>query len=235
MQSYVTYQMKNYIRSLLFIPPMTLYVIWIIVQYTYGNVDILSSYSNSSIILYIIATWITMNIFQMEEKAEKHILLMHLQQTEHFLYGKWIAGVAMTLPLIMVAHFYPLIMKSFNAEVNVYQHFLALYSHIGLVLLGILTGSFFTAANSIKAKYVWLLIAVTIALSLAYSQLADLLPKALSWILWILPPLRYFYEPLKEDVINGLPSGFLASFSFAIFYMIIAAIIILKMFMKHDK
>jgi len=234
MKPFVIYQLKNYIRSLLIVPPVVIYIAWIILQYFYSNVDIMSSYSNSAIVLFIIATWISMNVFRIEGEAEKHILLVQIQQKEHFLYGKWLTCIVVILPLIIIAHFYPIVIDSFNAPLLSTHHILSLYSHSGLAGLGILTGSFFCGTKVRGSNHVWLLTALTVTCSLAYSQLEEFLPNGISWLLWALPPLRYFYEPLKESIINGLPTGFLASCCFAIFYIVMAGIVILKLYMKNE-
>ena len=234
MKAFITYQLKNYIRSLLFIPPVALYMAWVIVQYSYSSVDIMSSYSNTAIVLFIIATWIVMNVFRIEDEAEKHILLVQLSQKEQFLYGKWLTCILFILPLVILAHFYPIVTSSFNQPVAVTDHLLSLYAHIGLATLGILTGSFFSGTKLTNSHYVWLLTALTITTSFAYPKLIEALPSAISWILWILPPLRYFYEPLKAATTGGLPIGFLASFFFSFFYMLIIGIVIFKLFLKNE-
>ena len=234
MKAFITYQIKNYIRSLLFIPPVALYMAWIIVQYSYRNVEVMSSYSNTAIVLVVIATWISMNVFRIEEKTEKHILLVQLPRREQFLYGKWITCLLFTLPLVFLAHFYPILTDSFNRPLVVTDYILSFYAHIGLAGLGVLTGSFFCGTKVKDSYYVWLLTALTVTSSFAYPLLIEALPNFISWVLWILPPLRYFYEPLKQATISGLPVGFLASFSFAVFYILIMGIIILKLFMKNE-
>ncbi|WP_019240548.1 MULTISPECIES: hypothetical protein [Bacillus] len=235
MKSFVTYQLKNYIRSLIFIPPVAIYVTWVVILYAYQSNDILGSYANSAVGLYIIMTWISMNVSRLEEAAEKHILIVHLRQKEHFLYGKWATSIIMMLPLIIIAHIYPIISNSFTITVTTTDHILALYCHFGLGILGILTGSFFAATKITESKYVWLLCSLTITMSLAYTQIEALLPKGLTFILWVLPPLRFLYEPLKQSSENGLPIGFLAACSLSIFYMLIAGVVILKMFMRNER
>ena len=235
MKSFVTYQLKNYIRSLFFIPPMALYLIWVFILYTYSSMNPLSNYANSAIVLYFIMTWITMNVFRIDEEAEKHILLVHLWQKEYYLYGKWQTCVIMMLPLLIFAHFYPIMTNSFTVALTPIDHFLSLYSHIGLGGSGILVGSFFAGTSITKKRYVWLLTTLTVTLSLAHTQLTEILPKGLNLILWVLPPVRFFYEPLKESGLDSLPPGFLAAFSLATFYMLIGGIIVLKMFMRNEK
>lgn len=235
MKSFVMYQLKNYIRSLMFIPPVALYISWIGILYAYSNMDILGSCANSAVGLYLIMTWISMNVSRLEEAAEKHILIVHLRQKEHFLYGKWLTCLVMMIPLIIFAHFYPIISNSFTVSLTTPDHILSLYCHVGLGILGILTGSFFAVTKITETRYVWLLCALTVTTSLAYSQISELLPKGIAIVLWVLPPLRFLYEPLKESGANGLPVGFLASCSLAIFYMLLAGIVILKMFMKNER
>jgi len=235
MKSFITYQLKNYMRSLFFIPPVALYFIWVFILYAYSSMNPLNSYANSAIVLYFIMTWITMNVFRIDEEAEKHILLVHLSQKEHYLYGKWLTCVVMMLPLLVIAHFYPIITNSFTEALTPIDHVLSFYCHIGLGGLGILVGSFFAGTSITKKRYVWLLTTLTVTLSFAHSRLTEILPSGFSLVLWILPPVRFFYEPLKESGLASLPPGFLAAFCLATFYMLIGSIIVLKMFMRNEK
>lgn len=229
------YQLKSYARSYLFIPPVTIYLVWVFILYSYSSNDIMSSYIQSAIALFIIVTWMTMNIFRLEETAENHILLVHLGQKENYLYGKWFVCMIMLLPLVVFAHLYPILSNSFVQPLTSADHILSLYSHIGIGGLGILIGSFFTATKMSHSKYVWLLTALVITASLAYPKMIEVLPSKISWILWILPPIRFFYEPLREASVTGLPTGFLASFSLAICYLAVAAVITLKMFLRNER
>ena len=71
--------------------------------------------------------------------------------------------------------------------------------------------------------------------ALAYPQIVEALPSAIAWILWILPPIRFFYEPLQEASISGLPTGLMASFSLAVGYVAIATAVTLKLFMRNER
>ena len=235
MKSFVMYQFKNYIRSNLFIPPITLYFIWVTILYAYGSNDILASYIQSAVVLFFVATWMTMNIFRLEETAEAHILLVHLKQKEHYLYGKWLVCLLMLLPLVLFAHFSPIITKSFAQSLTSADYLLSLYSHIGLGGLGILLGSFFTATKINSSKYIWLMTALVAISALAYSKIFEVLPSGIAWILWVLPPIRFFYEPLQAASATGLPTGFLASFSLGVCYLAIATAVTLKLFMRNEQ
>ena len=235
MKSFVLYQLKNYIRSNLFIPPITLYFVWVIILYTYDSNDIMDSYIQSAVMLFFVTTWMTMNIFRLEETAEAHMLLVHLKQKEHYLYGKWLVCLLMVLPLVLFAHLSPIVTNSFAQSLTSADHLLSLYSHIGLGGLGILLGSFFTATKINSSKYIWLMTALIAISALAYPQIVEALPSAIAWILWILPPIRFFYEPLQEASISGLPTGLMASFSLAVGYVAIATAVTLKLFMRNER
>ena len=235
MKAYVLYQLKSYIRSYLFIPPITLYSVWVIILYAYSSNDILASYIQSAVVLFFVAAWMTMNIFRLDETAEAHMLLVHLRQKEHYLYGKWLVSLLMLILLLLFAHFYPIVSNSFTQPLTSANHILSLYSHAGLGGLGILVGSFFTATKINSSKYIWLMTALTATAALAYPKMVEIFPAGISWILWILPPLRFFYEPLQEAGATGLPSGFLASFSLGACYLVVVTVVTLKLFMRNER
>ncbi|MGN1401560.1 MAG: hypothetical protein ACI4XL_08670 [Bacillus sp. (in: firmicutes)] len=235
MISFVGYQLKSYIRSFLFIPPVVLYISWVGILYAYSNMNILGSYATSAVGLYMMMTWIAMNIFRLEETAEKHILIVQLKNRNYYLCGKWFACLAFLIPLIIIGHFYPILMGGILEPLSASEHMLSLYAHLSLGVYGILVGSFFAGTRLAEKKYIWLLTALTVTASLSYEQLAALLPVAFDWLLWLLPPLRFAYLPLKESVNGTVPSDFLASFSLSLFYTVIVGLIIQRMFMRSEE
>lgn len=235
MKHFITYQAKNFLRSLQIIPPYALYITWIVVLYAYRNVPILSSYANSAVVLFVIMTWISMSIFRLEAENEKHLLQLALRDKTRFLYGKWLTAFLFMLPLFIVAHFYPIVFGHFRGNVTLVHHLLSFYAHIGLGSLGILTGSFFTATRLVTVKFVWLLAAITVTTSLAASQIHEALPSWLDWTIHVLPPLSLLYTPLKGGDAGRLPEEFLSDLFLVIAYMLVAVVIIQKLYLRRER
>ncbi|PLS16041.1 hypothetical protein CVD28_18490 [Bacillus sp. M6-12] len=190
MKAFISYQLKNYIRSLTFIPPAAAFIIWVAILYAYKNVPILSSYGSSALVLYLIMAWITMGIFKLETETEKHLLLLHLKKKDRYLYGKWISSAIIIVPLFLLAHFLPIITVSYRGTLELEHHGLSLFSHLFMGLLGILAGSLFMGTKLAREKYVWPLAILFLSVSLAYEQLHEKLPAVFGWLLWALPPIR---------------------------------------------
>ena len=87
---FIRYQFSSYLRSLTFIPPLTSFIGWIILFYTYSGVPIMSSYAVTCISLYLVMTWVAMNVFALELESEKNLLFVQLPSKRDYLWGKWI-------------------------------------------------------------------------------------------------------------------------------------------------
>ena len=87
---FIRYQFSSYLRSLTFIPPLTLFIGWIFVFYTYSGVPIMSSYAVTCISLYLVMTWVAMSVFALELESEKNLLFVQLPNKRDYLWGKWI-------------------------------------------------------------------------------------------------------------------------------------------------
>ena len=232
MKAFVRYQLISYIRTLKFIPPAVIFLVWVFILYAYKNVPILSSYAVSSIALYLTIAWITMSIFTMEEESEKHILFAHLKSKGRFLAGKWIALLIIMFILALFAIFYPLIIGSFLRKMTVGDYGMAFYSHILFAFFGILVGTLFSATTLSLKKYAWLAAVFVIVASLASKSLIESFPF-LEWIVWIFPPvfkvIKYMEDPIIVDI------SFMIDLIFVLLYTLGIAILTIFLFKRKER
>ena len=85
MIAFIQYQYKKYLRSYQFIPPMMIFITWIIIQYLYSGQPILSSYASSCLVLLIISCWLTINILNLETLNEKYLLFIQFESKLKYL------------------------------------------------------------------------------------------------------------------------------------------------------
>lgn len=232
MQGYIKYQFKSYIRSFKIIPPAATFFIWIFVLYHYSGVEILSSYAVTSIVLYLVTTWISMNLFSMEEESEKNLLFVQVGKVKYLL-GKWIISMLIALVLMLFAIFYPILLDSFKEAVQPIHLVLSILIHLLLAIFGILVGSFSSITSLIPKRYTWLSAVLIIAISLSYDGIVEKL-SFLKWLLLLFPPLVnviHFFEP---DDLNHFGKEFWIISSFAAIYSIIALFSLVKLFLKKE-
>lgn len=232
MQGYIKYQFKSYIRSFKIIPPAATFFIWIFVLYHYSGVEILSSYAVTSIVLYLVTTWISMNLFSMEEEAEKNILYVQVGKIRYLL-GKWIIILLIAIVLALFAIFYPILLDSFKEAVQPIHLGLSILIHLLLAIFGILVGSFSSITSLIPKRYAWLSAVLIIAISLSYDGIVEKL-SLLKWLLLIFPPVVNVINFFEPDDLNYFGKEFWTISSFGVIYCIIIFFSLVKLFLKKE-
>ncbi|MFJ5770571.1 hypothetical protein [Psychrobacillus sp. NPDC093180] len=232
MQGFIKYQFKSYIRSFKIIPPAATFLIWIVVLYHYSGVEILSSYAVSSIVLYLVTTWIAMNLFSIEEEAEKSMLFVQVGKV-NYLLGKWMISFLIALALTLFSIFYPILLGSFKETVQPIHLGLSIFIHLLFAIFGILVGSFSSITSFIPKRYTWLSAVLIIAITLSYEGIVEKL-SFLKWLLLIFPPVVNVINFFEPDDLNYFGKEFWIFSSFAIIYLIIAFSALVKLFLKNE-
>ncbi|TQR16396.1 hypothetical protein [Psychrobacillus soli] len=232
MHGLITYQFKSYIRSFKIIPPAATFLVWIVVLYHYSGVEILSSYAVSSIVLYLVTTWISMNLCSMEEEAEKNMLFVQVGKIRYLL-GKWIISMLIAIVLMLFAISYPILLDSFKEAVQPIHLGLSILIHLLLAIFGILVGSFSSITSFIPKRYTWLSAVLIIAITLSYDGIVEQL-SLLKWVFIIFPPVVNVINFFEPDDVKHFGKEFCIISSFALLYSIIAFSVLLKLFLKEE-
>ncbi|MGE8206530.1 hypothetical protein ACQKP0_18630 [Heyndrickxia sp. NPDC080065] len=234
MTGFIHYQFKSYIRSLKIIPPLTVFTGWVIILYIYKGLPILSSYAITSIVLYLVMTWVVIGVFSIEEEAEKYILFVQLGSKYRFLWGKWAVCIMIAFVLSLYAIIYPVLMNNFKGPIMTIHIALSFYSHIFLALFGILVGSFFSVTSLASKKYSWLLAMLVMVLSISYERIVE---KAVifKWLFILFPPIVNVTKYLSRDDTIHIGRDFWVYSGLAFVYMVVCMIVVVKMFLRKEK
>nr|WP_106779168.1 hypothetical protein [Lysinibacillus timonensis] len=233
MSAFIRYQIISYVRSLKCIPPVVIFLAWVIILYAYKNVPILSSYGASSIAMYFIMTWITMSIFSLDEESEKHILITHLKRKVDYLFGKWLTILIVMLPLFLFAIFFPIITDSFKGTMSIELYAYAFYSHLVFIAFGILVGTLFSATKLATTKYAWLSSVLIIVVSLASKSIIEI-SLFFKWILWVFPPVFKVIEHMEGEDQVLINTPVILDSIFVVSYIIIGAVMLVPLFIKKE-
>lgn len=233
MPGYIKYQLISYIRSLTFIPPITLFGAWIIIFYTYSGVPILSSYAVTCISLYLIMTWVAMSVFSLEENGEKDLLIVQLKSKRLYLYGKWFVCFLFAFVMGMSAIVYPLTFSIFKEDIQMLQLGVVIYGHLVSAIFGILLGSFFSIIKKDSKRFAWLSSMFVIAVSLAGEGIAEKL-SIFKWILLPFPPITQVIIHFTDDALYGIAMDFWMDAMWIVVYIILAFILTIRLFIKKE-
>ncbi|MGM9948866.1 MAG: ABC transporter permease, partial [Lysinibacillus sp.] len=214
MKGLLHYQFVSYLRSYQYIPPFSLFIIFLIVNYTYTPNPILDSYSFTSLILFFLMGWFTVTIFHVEEKGQKQITSLHAQSLGRYYASLYILAALIGLFLSLVAVSYPIVIGAFGGETRPLHIVMGFLSHFSLAFLSIGLSAIFTREIVKNKMNTWwgILSILVISLSLATFKSSFLQIKGL---IWLVPPV---YLPLEmmtsEDGMPFIPDIFYWKFCF---------------------
>ncbi|MCG7343227.1 ABC transporter permease [Sporosarcina sp. ACRSL] len=229
-RGFIRYQISSYIRSLTFIPPLTLFVGWIILFYTYRGVPIMSSYAITCISLYLVMTWVAMSVFSLEGESEKDLLFVQLPSKRDYLWGKWVVCLLSASILAFVAIVYPLVINSFKETAGLLHISVAVFGHLSFAVFGIIVGSFFSNTKVESKKFTWLSSMLVIAISIAGEGIVE---KAaiLKWVLLLFPPVGQTLLHFTDEALY-IGRNFWLDTAWVVFYSFICSFVITQMFYR---
>lgn len=230
MKRFVVYQALSLFYSLKWMPPTILYVAWLFSQYYYEGLPIADSHSISAFVLFPFMVWLAMTVFTLEKGSEKLILLSYMPKRELFLYGKIIVTFLVGLVLSAISFVMPLLLQIFGEPLTVERIGLFLYGHAMFILLGILIGGLFSATDMGGKKYSWSGSAFVVCAAIASSKIVDMLPGALKWLIFILPPVANVTDTIKEGM-GAHP----AETVWSVTYIIAGFLVLRALFLRREK
>ena len=201
--------------------------------YTYSGVPIMSSYAVTCISLYLVMTWVAMNIFALELESEKNLLFVQLPSKRDYLWGKWIVCLLIASVLGFVTIVYPLLLNSFKEAAQFVHVSTAIYGHLFFAIFGILVGSFFSNTKVESKRFAWLSAVLVIAISIAEEGIIKKGP-IFEWLLLPFPPVAQILLHFTDDIWQSVKTfGWMRFGSFI--YTSIFVLVIARMFDRKGR
>jgi hypothetical protein len=189
MRFLIGYLLHDFIRSYRYFMPSMLYLVYVVWMYTTIPNIIMPSYSATAVILYMISAWLGMNFLVSEPKVQQQITVLHIRSKLRYAIGRILVVWTITAALALIAVIYPVVFGAFDQSVTGLQLVIALYTHLLLALLGILSACIFHSLFRLKFIYSLGGLLLSLAISLAAGGIEARLPEYLSFVVWLLPPV----------------------------------------------
>jgi hypothetical protein len=188
MRALITYLLKDFFRSYRYFVPSSFYLIFVVWIYTHVPNPVMPSYATTSIILYLFSSWLAMNFLTSEPNVQQQITLIHSRSKRLYAISRITAIWMITLAFAVFAVVYPLFRGAFDQQVTWLQMTVALYGHLLLALMGIVSASLFHSLFRLKFIYSLGGLLICLVVSIAVGGMEERLPEQMAFILWLLPP-----------------------------------------------
>lgn len=218
MRGLLSYQLINYLRSYRYVPPFSVYIMALIVNYTYIPNPILDSYSFTSLVLFFIMGWFTITIFHAEDEGQKQITLLHCKSLREYHLALFIicALIGFCLSCIYVA--YPIVIGAFGGETRSLHIIMGFLSHFSLSIVAIALSAIFTRELVKNNGNTWWGVLSILIISVAIASFKSTILQV-KGLIWLLPPVHLSLEMLSsKDSIKSIPGLFYWQFGWIFLY-----------------
>ncbi len=184
MNALIRYHFTHYLRSFTYIPPLTILIFTLMLNYTYTPNPIYDSYSFTSLALFFMMGWFTVTVFHSEDAAQKEITLLHARRPWKYHLALYIVCVIMAFLFSLVSVLYPIVWQAFGSEIYPSHVILGLLSHFSLAFLSIGLSAIFTRELVGHSLNTWWGVLSILILSLAATSFPDV-----GWLNLLYPPV----------------------------------------------
>ncbi|RDW17284.1 hypothetical protein [Oceanobacillus chungangensis] len=231
MKALIKFSLHDYLRSHKYFPPISTFIILILIYYSYRPNPIIDSYAVTAMILYIISAWLCISVLSLDPPVQRQLMVLHIGGENRYYLSKIISVLLISIILTVYAFIYPIIFGMFDESVTLTIGLVSLVNHVFLSILGISIASLFSKIITENAINSYGGLALTIIISFAALGVYDALPSYLKNIVWIIPPATSTQTPL----INWNGENVLDLYLFPFIWIIIYSLIVLYLFIKLAK
>ncbi len=232
MTSLLRYQFINYLRTYKYIPPFSIFVLCLVVNYTFIPNPILNSYSFTAILLFFLMGWFTITLFHAEDEGQKVMTTLHAKSRTQYNLGIFIICVLIALFLSCVSIIYPTLIGAFGEKPRFVHQLLGFLSHFSLAVLAIALSAIFTRELIKNKQNTWWGVLSILIVSVAIATLKETILQ-IKGLIWLLPPVRLSLEMMSsKDSIQSIPSIFYWRFTWIFIY---ASFVIMLFFLLSNR
>jgi hypothetical protein len=199
LRSLLSYYMQDYLRSYRAFAPLLIFFGLIFITYSIIPNPVMPSYSFTATLLFLVSSWICVQVLNSEPTIQQNITLLHLQGNTSIMYiAKWLVMAGFGVICTLIAVGYPILTGKFDRTPEIWEVGLAIWLHMVSMILACAIASFFS--NRFISKYYQTVGGLLIILTLAISAqgLMDSLPSAFRGFIWIFPPMWKVMEVLNN-------------------------------------
>ncbi|MCA1060445.1 ABC transporter permease [Rossellomorea aquimaris] len=214
MNALIRYHVIHYLRSFTFIPPLTIFIFTLMLNYTYKPNPIYDSYSFTSLALFFMMGWFTVTVFHSEDQGQKEITLLHTGSQWKYHLALYIVCVMIALLLSLVSVLYPIVCHAFGNEIDPSHFILGFLSHFCLAILSIGLSTIFTRELVRHSLNTWWGVLSVLILSLAASAFPDA-----GLLDWLYPPVELSLTMMSiSDGVTFIPVRFYWEYGWIMLY-----------------
>ncbi|MCL2356415.1 MAG: hypothetical protein FWC70_04530 [Defluviitaleaceae bacterium] len=193
----VKYNIDYYIKSVRYLPPCLIFVVFLALNYQTSPIGIWSNLHITSLAIFILANWLSASLVNSEDKTQQYITRLHANNDTVFHLSKPVSVITLLIPFYVLTLLIPLIAGSFPRNLHVSEIFVYLAAYFLIGFLGVSVGIFFNSNIFTGESAIMLHLIVTGVLVIPFNVIFDnILPVVYAY--YFLPPINFTADRLHS-------------------------------------
>ncbi|TYR81216.1 ABC transporter permease [Priestia megaterium] len=209
----IRYQFITYLKSYRYIPPLALYLISLIVTYTYAPNPIIDSFYNTAIYLFLLSAWFTISFFHAEDEKQERITRIHVTKKRTYFISKIVCVIIIGTILSGVSVLYPTVVGGFETKPTIHQLLLGYVLHWLFSVMGMSISLLFTRNITDSGNASWFGPALILVLTLAVAGVSYPY-EGIQMLIYVLPPVTAIIHFINEGMNQFIAFGWGIGYSF---------------------
>jgi len=204
MKALINYHFLDYIKSYRYVPPLTIYLVLLIVNYTYKPNPVLSSLAVTALYLFLVMAWFTLSFFHTEDPDQQRLTTFHAKSKIKMFLSKYMMMFLCVIILSAISVTYPVVFNMFKEDVTIFKLIIGFLNHFFLGVLSVSITALFTRNITKNPGTSWLSVSFVLLISIASSGIREVLPSFLQWIVWTLPPVPHLMSLMETTNVSAI-------------------------------
>ncbi|WP_373483266.1 hypothetical protein [Acetobacterium sp.] len=194
MKNLLVYHFKTYLRSYKLLLPFLIYLIYLFAAYGIMPFSIVSSFSESTGVLFFIMAYVGFSYAELENPVTEQLVLLRVNNDTLYYLSRLTVLFIISFVMSILGILYPLVLNIvnnnhlFTRSLQFEDVLIGLFLHCLMAFLGTITGSFFHPRIIRNRKMAVLLLFFASVMGISKGALADYFPPT-RLIVWVFPPV----------------------------------------------
>ncbi|GGJ99966.1 ABC transporter permease [Lentibacillus kapialis] len=204
MKALISYYFLDYIKSYRYVPPLTIYLVALFLNYTYKPNPVLSSTAVTALYLFLLMVWFTLSFFHTEDPTQQHLTILHAKSKVKMFLSKYMTMFLCVIVLSVFSVAYPVVFGMFGADISILKLIIGVLNHFFLGVLSVSMAALFTREIIKNPGTGWLGVSFVLLVSIASTGLRHALPNFLQWTVWVLPPVPHLMSLMEGSNVASI-------------------------------
>jgi len=232
----IWYNISYYAKTLKFIAPCMVFIIWHFSIHTQTPVPIWSQYYLTALATFVLANWIGTSFINSEDRTQGYITRLHVKSENAYHLTKIATILILMIPFYAIMIFYPMIFGFFVRSLLITEIIAVVAIHFLFSLMGAAVSILFDTDFYNQNSVLPLQVLVVLVLVVPFATIFDG-NVFVQYATYLLPPVNFFGDSFHalDSGVFVMDSNFLIFVLYALGYSLILITIYTIIIKKKNK